>query len=161
MTTAHDPAVESVLQYPRPPAVRTVRRHVTVVLGGLLVAEADEVVEVLETYHPPTVYLAREAFAPGALVPAEGTSLCEFKGRARYLDVVAGERVAARAAWYYPEPRPGYEDLRGRVALYPGRMDECRVDGEVVEPQPGAFYGGWVTSRVSGPFKGGPGTEGW
>lgn len=155
------PGTESVWDYPRPPAVRLVDRRVVVRLGGVVIADAPSVVEVLETSHPPTVYIARSDFVDGALRPAEGSSWCEFKGHARYLDVVGGDRVAERAAWYYPDPTPGYLELVDRVALYPGAMDECRMDGEIVLPQPGSFYGGWVTSRVSGPFKGEPGTAGW
>ena len=87
--------------------------------------------------------------------------MCEFKGRATYLDVQAGGVVARRAAWTYPSPLPGYEALVDHVALYPAAMDSCEVDGERVVPQQGGFYGGWITSRVVGPFKGAPGTLGW
>lgn len=152
---------ESVWDYPRPPAVRQVRRVVRVELGGQVILETQDVVEVLETSHPPTLYLPRQDFAAGALEPATGTSWCEFKGRASYLDVIGGEQRAPSAAWCYPTPTPGFEALRGRVSLYPGRMQRCLVDGEVVHAQAGDFYGGWVTSRVVGPFKGGPGTAGW
>ena len=114
-------------------------------------------VRVLETSHPPVYYLPRATFPDGLLVGAPGSSLCEFKGAARYLDVRVGEKVARRAAWYYPEPWPGYEGLRDRVALFPAAMDSCEVDGEQGIPQEGGFYGGWITSRVVGPFKGGPG----
>ena len=86
---------------------------------------------------------------------------CEFKGRAGYFDVAVGGVVVHRGAWHYPEPRPGYEQLVGMVAVYPGRMDSCQVGDETVEAQKGDFYGGWVTSRIVGPFKGGPGTLGW
>ena len=95
------------------------------------------------------------------LRPTDGSSFCEWKGAASYLDLVAGGRTAARAAWTYPDPSPGFEALRDHVALYPGLVDRCLVDGEVVEPQPGGFYGGWITSAVVGPFKGEPGTWGW
>jgi uncharacterized protein (DUF427 family) len=111
--------------------------------------------------HPPVYYLPRSAFAEGALIEVPGSSVCEFKGVARYLDVRVGDTVAPRAAWYYPEPWPGYEELRDRVAVFPGLMDGCEVDGEQVIPQEGGFYGGWITSKVVGPFKGGPGTLGW
>ena len=152
---------ESVWDYPRPPVVRALSCPVTVRFGGVLIVDTDEVAEVLETSHPPTVYLRREDFADGSLVPVDGTSWCEFKGTAQYVDLVAGEQRAARAGWYYPQPSPGYELLADRVALYPGLMDECRLDGEIVRPQTGNFYGGWITSRVTGPFKGEPGTLGW
>ncbi len=152
---------ESVWDYPRPPSVRAVRRQVRVTLGGVVIVETDDVVEVLETSHPPTVYLPRAAFAPGVLRSAGGSSWCEFKGSASYADLVAGSVVAGRAAWWYAAPAPGYQALLDRVSLYPGRMDECLVDGERVIAQAGDFYGGWITSRVTGPFKGGPGTSGW
>ncbi|MGN6688810.1 MAG: DUF427 domain-containing protein [Actinomycetales bacterium] len=135
--------------------------HVVVELGGVVVADSRRALRVLETSHPPTYYLPEEDWAPGALVPTDGRSYCEFKGWASYLDVTAPDRTAEAAAWTYPSPTKGYDALRGHVAVYPGRMDRCTVDGEVVVAQAGDFYGGWITSRVTGPFKGGPGTTGW
>jgi uncharacterized protein (DUF427 family) len=116
---------------------------------------------VLETSHPPGWYLPADDWRPEALSTGAGTSFCEFKGVAGYLDVRGGDRVERSAGWTYREPAPGYEALRGAVALYPGRMDECTVGGEVVRPQEGEFYGGWVTGDVVGPFKGAPGTRFW
>ncbi|MFL6159268.1 MAG: DUF427 domain-containing protein [Marmoricola sp.] len=155
------PGQESVWDYPRPPAIEQRGEHVVVVLGGRTVAETTQAWCVLETSHPPTYYLPRAAFAPGTLRDAAGSSYCEWKGTAHYLDVVAGDQVAAGAAWSYADPSGGYEVLRDHVALYPAAMDSCTVDGELVQPQPGGFYGGWITSRVTGPFKGAPGTLGW
>lgn len=155
------PGQESVWDYPRPPALVSARERVEIHLGGVLVAAADEVWKVLETSHPPTYYLPREAFAAGTLRPTSGSSHCEWKGQARYFDVVAGGVVAERSAWTYPEPTPGFLDLAHAVAVMPAAMERCTVDGEVVVPQPGGFYGGWITSKVSGPFKGEPGTWGW
>ena len=152
---------ESVWDYPRPPAVRPTGETVEVHLGGQLVARTTEALQVLETSHPPTYYLPRACFADGVLHAVPGSTVCEFKGRADYFDMRAGDRVARRAAWHYPEPVAGYEALVGHVALMPGMMDACYVDGERVVPQEGSFYGGWVTSKVAGPFKGGPGTLGW
>jgi uncharacterized protein (DUF427 family) len=137
---------------------------VVVELGGRIVAETVAALRVLETSHPPTYYLPRAAFADGALRPSAGarTTFCEFKGVARYGDVHGGnDRVERAAAWWYDDPTPGFEALRDHIALYPGRMDACQVDGELVTAQEGDFYGGWITSRVAGPFKGGPGTRGW
>lgn len=154
-------ARESVWDYPRPPAVRESTELVEVRLGDRVVASTDRSLQVLETSHPPTYYLPADAFEDGVLVPVSGTTWCEYKGRASYFDLVVGERVAARAAWHYAEPAPAYDVLRGHVAVLPGSVDSCWVDGERVTPQEGGFYGGWITSRVSGPFKGGPGTLGW
>jgi uncharacterized protein (DUF427 family) len=130
-------------------------------LGGDVVARTTAALRVLETSHPPTYYLPRAAFVEGVLRPAPGSSYCEWKGVAAYYDVVTPTRTAARAAWTYPEPSPGFETLVDHVAVMPGAMDACTVDGEIVVPQEGGFYGGWITSRVVGPFKGSPGTRGW
>ncbi len=155
------PGQESVWDYPRPPALVASDELVTAVLGGVEICETSTSYRVLETSHPPTYYLPRSAFREGALVPAHGSSWCEWKGEASYLDLAGGPTVRPRAAWYYPQPSPRFAALRGHVALYPGQMDECLVDGERVQAQPGGFYGGWITSGVVGPFKGGPGSSGW
>ena len=155
------PAPESVWDYPRPPRVEPSTEHVVIRFGGEVIAESDATFRVLETSHPPVYYLPRSAFVAGALDDAAGLSWCEFKGEAHYLTVRAGGDSEESAAWYYPAPLPGYEVLRDHVAVYPASMDACLVDGELVEPQPGDYYGGWITSRVTGPFKGSPGTEGW
>lgn len=155
---------ESVWDYPRPPRVEESGEVVEVVLGGVVVASTGLSWRVLETSHPPTYYLPRSAFVEGALRPATGQTWCEWKGAASYFDLVGGpdgDRVAERAAWTYADPTAGFEVIAGAIAVMPGLVDRCTVDGEVVEPQPGGFYGGWITSRVTGPFKGAPGTRGW
>jgi uncharacterized protein (DUF427 family) len=155
------PGQLSVWDFPRPPAVVQWHEAVRVVLGGVTVAQTDEAWCVLETSHPPTYYLPPASFVTGALRPARGSSFCEWKGVASYLDVVGGDRVAERAAWAYPDPVAAYDVLRDHVSLYPAAMDSVSVDGVPVQPQPGGFYGGWITPRVVGPFKGAPGTLGW
>jgi uncharacterized protein (DUF427 family) len=155
------PGQESVWDYPRPPRVEASDETVEVVLGGVVVARTTGSLRVLETSHPPTYYLPEASFSPGVLRPAAGTTYCEFKGTATYADLVTTGRTASRAAWTYAQPSPGFERLLGHVAVMPGSVDRCTVDGEVVLPQAGGFYGGWITSRVVGPFKGEPGTRGW
>jgi uncharacterized protein (DUF427 family) len=155
------PGQESVWDYPRPPRVEPSAREVVVVLGGVEVCRTTGGLRVLETSHPPVWYLPVPDWLPGALQPAGGSSYCEWKGVASYLDVVGGDRREQRAAWTYPDPVPEFAVLRGTVAVYPGRIDRCTVAGEVVRPQAGGFYGGWVTDDVVGPFKGAPGTLGW
>ena len=135
-------------------------------LGGQVVWDTRRALRVLETSHPPAYYLPRADAAPGVLRRAAGRSLCEWKGVASYLDVVVTgadgrEVVAEQAGWEYPEPVPSFAALLDHVSLYPGRLDRVTVDGEVVRAQEGGFYGGWVTDRVVGPFKGAPGTRGW
>jgi len=153
--------MESVWDYPRPPAVRRCERTVRLELGGVVIAESGRALRVLETSHPPTLYLPLDDVAAGVLAPVAGSSFCEFKGRAVYFDVAAGGRVAERAAWHYPEPDPAYAALLGHVSFYPGRMDACWLDDERVQAQDGDFYGGWITADLVGPFKGAPGTLGW
>lgn len=160
-----DQQTESVWDYPRPPALRALNASVEVQLGGQRIAHSDAAFEVLETSHPPTVYLPRGAFVDGALEPVGGRTLCEFKGQAAYFDVLGGDgdqRVRApRAAWHYPKPVPAFAELVDHVAVMPGAMDACWIDGEAVQAQEGDFYGGWITAKLRGPFKGAPGTRGW
>lgn len=153
---------ESVWEYPRPPIVVPSREHVVIELDGEIVADTRRSLRVLETSHPPVYYVPRDAVAPGLLRPLSATTWCEFKGSASYFDVVCRSgRVAPRSAWHYPDPSAGYEALLGQVAFYPGRMDRCTIDDETVVAQEGDFYGGWITSKVTGPFKGAPATAGW
>ena len=155
------PGQESVWDYPRPPRLEASGAHVLVVLGGVTVVDTRRALRVLETSHPPTYYLPLADADPAAFVPASGTSWCEWKSQASYLDVMGGDQRATAAAWTYLTPTPAFAALVDHVALYPGRMDRCTVDGEVVRAQDGEFYGGWVTDAVVGPFKGAPGSLGW
>ncbi len=155
-------APESVWDYPRPPSVLPSDERVVIELDRAVIVDTRRALRVLETSHPPVYYLPAEDVAAGLLRPVSGTTWCEFKGTAAYFDILAPSgRTLRRAAWHYPQPNVGYEALTGHVAVYPGLMDRCSVDDETVVAQPGDFYGGWITSRVSGPFKGGPGTVGW
>jgi uncharacterized protein (DUF427 family) len=151
---------ESVWDYPRPPAVEAEKRLVRVLHEGRVIAESERGVRVLETASPPTVYLPPEDVEPGAIEPVEGNTFCEWKGQASYLDVVGEGDRAERAAWTYREPKAEFGRLRDWIAFYPGRV-ECYLNEERVRPQPGQFYGGWITDEIAGPVKGEPGSEGW
>lgn len=154
------PGQESVWDYPRPPRLDADAREVVVRLGDVELARTRRALRVLETSHPPTFYLPREDVSMQHLVPAGGGSFCEWKGPCSYFDVeVPGQRLA-RVAWSYERPFADARALAGHVAFYADRL-ECFVAGERARPQPGGFYGGWVTSELVGPFKGEPGTGGW
>ncbi len=155
------PGQESVWDYPRPPRLKDSDRRVKVVFGGVTLAYTTRAKRVLETSHPPVYYIPSDDIRMEHLTLAEGTSFCEWKGVARYYDIETEERRERRAAWFYPQPVPSYAELKDCVAFYPSLMDACWVDGEKVRAQEGDFYGGWVTSEIIGPFKGGPGTWGW
>ena len=155
------PGQESVWDYPRPAKAEPTGAHLSVIFAGQIIAETRRGVRTLETSHPPTYYFPPDDVATERLQPGGHRSHCEWKGEARYFDLrVAGHR-AANAAWTYPAPTPAFEILSGYIAFYPGLMEACLVDGERAQPQPGGFYGGWVTHHVTGPFKGGPGSRGW
>ena len=152
---------ESVWEYPRPPRIEPDEREIRVVHRGVTVAASSGTIRVLETSHPPVFYFPPSDVAADHLSPGAGRSICEWKGRAVYWDLTVGGDTVANVAWSYPEPLPNYAELAGWLAFYPNRVDECTVDGEVVVPQEGGFYGGWITSEIEGPFKGGRGTTGW
>jgi uncharacterized protein (DUF427 family) len=154
------PGQESVWDYPRPPRVELSRKPAEVLFGGRVVARSDRALRVLETAGPPTIYFPPEDVALELLRATGHTSYCEWKGRARYYDVVV-VAAARRAAWSYPSPKRGYEALADHVSFYPGRVDACSLGGELARPQPGRFYGGWITPDIVGPFKGGSGTWSW
>ena len=155
--------METVWDYPRPPRLEQCTRRVRIVLGGRTIADSTRALRVLETSHPPGIYVPPEDFVPGSLTKARARrTLCEWKGLASYLDVNGGEgRLERSAAWTYPAPVAEYAALKDHVSVYPGRMDACYLDDELVTAQEGDFYGGWITADIAGPFKGAPGTFGW
>lgn len=153
--------VRSVWDFPRPPAVEPESRLAVVIIDNVEVARSTGCLRVLETSHPPTIYFPADDVRLDLLHPASGHTVCEYKGLADYFDAVTDGAPRRRVAWTYRNPADGYESLRDRVAFYPGRADECRLGDEVVTAQEGDFYGGWITSDVVGPFKGGAGTLGW
>lgn len=155
------PGEESVWAYPRPPRLERVDKRIEIVLGGQTIVDAPWAFRVLETSHPPVYYIAPDHISQGVLNPTAGSSFCEWKGRAVYFDVRGGHITLPRAAWAYPDPTIRFAALAGFVAFYAGPMDACRVGGALVTPQPGQFYGGWITPDIKGPFKGIPGSTGW
>lgn len=158
---APGPGQESVWDYPRPPKLEKVSDTLRVVFAGETVAHTEHGFRVLETSHPPVYCIPPGDIRQDFLVAAEGQSFCEFKGIAKYWSLDVDGRHSERAAWSYPDPTAQFAPIRDYLAFYATRVDECWVGGERVQPQEGDFYGGWITSRVVGPFKGGPGTRGW
>ncbi|MGD8427204.1 MAG: DUF427 domain-containing protein [Balneolaceae bacterium] len=155
------PGQESVWDYPRPPKLEDTQSLVRVVFNGTEIARSTRTKRVLETSHPPVYYIPPEDVRMECLQKISGTTYCEWKGKAHYYDVIVGDRIAEKAAWYYPEPKDRFSDIANYVAFYAHKMDACFVDEEKVRGQYGGFYGGWITSKVVGPFKGQPGSVGW
>jgi uncharacterized protein (DUF427 family) len=159
--TEPGPGQESVWDYPRPPRVEPTPKLIRVVFNDVTVAETQRALRVLETSHPPVYYIPPEDVQRDLLTGTARRSLCEYKGQAVYWTLTVGDQVAENAAWSYPRPATGYEALANHLAFYPGQVDACYAGDERVQAQAGDFYGGWITSDIVGPFKGGPGTVGW
>lgn len=151
---------ESVWDYPRPPLIDEDTRRIVVRYHELMLADTSRALRVLETASPPTFYLPRDDVRMEYFTLGAGRSLCEWKGEASYLDLNAPAGRVSQAGWSYPQPRTDFQALSGYIAFYPGKL-ECYVDDERVRPQPGGFYGGWLTAEIVGPVKGAPGSGGW
>ena len=155
------PGQESVWDYPRPPRLEPTSKQVSVEFGGEVIASSGRAFRVLETSHPPVYYLPPDDVRMDLLTRASGSSYCEWKGHAGYYDLTVAERTVRQATWFYASPAAAFAPIANYIAFYPSKMDACFVAGELVQAQPGDFYGGWITSDILGPFKGGPGTWGW
>jgi uncharacterized protein (DUF427 family) len=152
---------ESVWDYPRPPRLEQTPKRLQVIFNGVLIADSGRAWRVLETSHPPVYYIPPSDINLIHLRLSRGSSYCEWKGQASYYDVIVNEKIAPRSAWSYAQPAAAFSSIRDYVAFYAWVMDACLVDGEKVRPQPGNFYGGWITDDVVGPFKGDQGSSGW
>ena len=155
------PGQESVWDYPRPPRVEAVPERIRVVVDGVTIGESTRALRVLETAGPPVYYLPPDDVRTDLMRPSPHQTFCEWKGIASYHTLELPDRTIHNVAWSYREPLPGYVAIRDHLAFYAGLVDEPWVGDERATPQPGRFYGGWVTSRIVGPFKGEPGTTGW
>ena len=155
------PGQDSVWDYPRPPRLEPVAERLSVRFAGEIIADTACAMRVLETSHPPVYCIPPADIRMELIVGVPGGSTCEFKGQASYVSIRAHGRASERAGWLYARPAPAFAAIAGHIAFYASRVDEARVGGEIVQVQPGDFYGGWITSRVTGPFKGAPGTLGW
>jgi uncharacterized protein (DUF427 family) len=152
---------ESVWDYPRPAIAEQVSSHLKIIHRGVTVAETRRGVRTLETSHPPSYYFPPEDVAVSLLSASVNTSMCEWKGAARYYDVTVLGKTFPSVAWSYPSPTSSFLILSGFISFYAAPFEDCFVDGEKVTPQPGGFYGGWITSKLAGPFKGVPGSRFW
>ena len=155
------PGQESVWDYPRPPAVQAVEQRVRVEFNGVLIADTEKALRVVETAGAPVYYIPPEDIKMELLQTSQHSSFCEWKGSAIYWTVQVNDRKAGNAAWGYPQPDKGYEAIKDYLAFYAQKMDACYVGAEQATPQPGKFYGGWVTSNIVGPIKGEPRSEAW
>ncbi len=152
---------ESVWDYPRPPAIEPVSEHIRIIHDGEIIYDGNRSFRVLETSHPPTYYLPFSGFKEGVLIRTEKSSFCEFKGVAHYYHIKVGTQIFESVAWGYDHPNDKFHQIKDHVSVYANKVDQCLIGEEVIQPQEGDFYGGWITNKVVGPFKGGPGTWGW
>ena len=155
------PGQESVWRYPRPPRAEPTSRRLRIVHGNIVLADTSSSIRTLETSHPPTYYISQTHIAMSLLTATDRTSFCEWKGHAVYWTVTIAGSVFRDVGWSYPDPTHGFALLRDHIAFYAAPFDQCLVDDVQVAPQPGGFYGGWITPDVAGPFKGVPGSSLW
>ncbi len=155
------PGEESVWDYPRPAIHQSTGKHVEVIFNGVKIADTRRAIRVLETSHPPVFYFPPEDVRFEFFTRTARTSYCEWKGSANYYTITVEGKSAPDAAWAYLNPVAEFRSIRGYIAVYPSLMDACLVDGERARPQPGGYYGGWITHEIKGPFKGDHGTSGW
>ncbi len=155
------PNQESVWDYPRPAIAESTARRIAITHRGVTLADTTAAYRTLETSHPPTYYIPQSDIAMEHLKANPRRSLCEWKGQAHYWDVVIGDDRLEAVAWHYPSPTPAFAAIAGHIAFYPSPFDQCLVDGEQITPQPGDFYGGWISQYEAGPFKGVPCSRFW
>jgi uncharacterized protein (DUF427 family) len=152
-TNSEKASCESVWDYPRPPKVEDVLLQIKVIFDGEIIADSLNAKRVLETGHPPVYYLPLQDINTGFLRPSARRTWCEWKGEAMYYDVITANQISQNAAWFYQNPTQEFAEITNYVAFYAGKMEACFVGGERVKPQPGGFYGGWITANIAGPFK--------
>jgi uncharacterized protein (DUF427 family) len=156
------PGEESVWDYPRPPRLEETPKHIEVTFNGIKIADTYRAKRVLETSSPPVYYIPPEDVKlQEYFTRTERGTFCKWKGAATYYTITVGEKSVPDAAWTYLDPLPDFREIAGYVAFYPAPMDACMVDGEIAKPQPGRYYGGWITHEIKGPFKGESGSQGW
>ncbi|MBD2840798.1 DUF427 domain-containing protein [Erythrobacter rubeus] len=155
------PGQESVWDYPRPAIAGPTTRRIQIIHRDIMLVDSSNAWRTLETSHPPTYYVPQSDVAMEYLSPNSRRSICEWKGQANYWNVTIGDERIEAAAWSYPDPTPSFAGIRDHLAFYPDPFDKCLVDGEVITPQAGQFYGGWISQYEAGPFKGGPGSRFW
>jgi uncharacterized protein (DUF427 family) len=155
------PGQESVWDYPRPPRLEDSPARIRVIADDLLIADSTRTKRVLETSHPPVYYIPPDDVEMQWLVKTDHRSWCEWKGLATYYSLVLPGDRRENAAWCYHDPTASFDGIRHYLAFYPSKVGACFVGEEQVQAQEGDFYGGWITSKIVGPFKGGPGTRSW
>lgn len=160
------PGEESVWDYPRPPEIREADGPVEVEGAGHRLATSERALRVCETAGGPVYYIPPEDVATELLHPLGrlDVTVCEWKGAAVHYDVRTPDLIIPKAAFAYPEPLDdlgrGFARIAGWFGFYPAKV-KCKVAGERVRPQIGNIYAGWITDRIKGPTKGGPGTSWW
>ncbi len=155
------PGQESVWDYPRPPKLEKTEKRIEVIFNDVKIVDSVNAYRVLETSHPPAYYIPQADIQMQYFAATRHRTMCEYKGTAAYWTITVGEKSVENAAWSYATPTDAFKPITGYLSFYAGKMDTCIVAGEQVQAQAGDFYGGWITSDVVGPFKGGAGTWGW
>jgi uncharacterized protein (DUF427 family) len=97
--------------------------RVRVLVGGVIVAETTDALTMKEAALPAVQYIPRADVAMDLLERSSRKTHCPYKGDASYWDVTAGGIRARDAVWSYENPYPAVNDIAGRLAFYPDKVD--------------------------------------
>lgn len=87
--------------------------------NGALIAQTEK----FETVEG-NIYFPPEAISKECFVPSETQTVCGWKGTANYFDVVVGGKTNKDAAWYYADPKPAAQNIKGHIAFWRGVVVE-------------------------------------
>ena len=116
------PILTPTAEYPI--TVSPTGRHVTVRVGGEVVADSDRALTLQESNHPAVQYIPLVDIKQGMLARTDKASYCPFKGDAAYFHVItAGGATVPDAVWTYEQPFPAVAAIAGHVAFYPAKAE--------------------------------------
>jgi uncharacterized protein (DUF427 family) len=104
------------------------KERVEVFMDGQKVAETKNAIKLFEDGYEPRIYVPKEDIHDIELLKFDGYE-CPFKGHAELYSVKHGSHRYENAAWSYEDPYEEFQELKGRVAFYPEKVQEIRVTG--------------------------------
>ena len=111
------------------------KRRWRVAYDNHVIADSGDALVLQEASYPPVVYFPREDVSMDYFSKTERSTHCPYKGDASYYTILMDGRFAENAVWSYEEPFPSMEQIRGRLAFYPDKVEIYEVDDEAVDPK--------------------------
>ena len=97
--------------------------HVTVSVGGRVIADTRDALTLREASYPPVQYIPRKDVDMSLLERTQHSTYCPYKGDASYFSIPAGGDRAANAVWTYESPFDAMAQIKDYLAFYPDRVD--------------------------------------